>query len=558
MSAQVELGWNNSRLEAGAARASAIVRSTAAGMARSFAGVGASIGGSLLDLLPALAIGESAHQIKEMMNEMDDLADAATKLNTTPEILQRVTNATEIMSSVDVNGFVSSWLKLQKALGDPEGGDALRELGLNARDFAMMPLDKQVLTLSDAWQNGASSGTRYNNLLKVLGKSAGDLIPFLEQGTDAIKEQMAAFSTVPDAAVNLLGSGADKVDEILKNFKSNVTQGVAGLAFLKEIWGRMIEEGITYKESLKVTTDEIAKQQREQKEQLETKRRQIADAQERNRLEAESKAINEELAKIAEKQEAARVAALDPERQILEIDKQINHLRNDLQGKTELDRLKLVEAILDKEKQRADVIQKAQQAAEKKRESGNRAQDIQDELKLLELQGAHRNRAVIALQKEIDLRREALQIAKDLNISEAEATAIATKLQKARDRANDVDPRTGRHKIHGFNGDTPSRGFSGLDGWKKLQDRDTEAFEDNQDPRFPRVDPNRGLHRNRELQERTGPAFDNRGRSTKNLPPPAAANAPAHNTNVESLLNRLIEQGKNQIDAIRALGGGPV
>ena len=118
------------------------------------AGLGKNLFGGLRSelgsLLPALGASAIIGGVRSVLNEMDDLADTALRLNESTETLQRVEYASKILAGVDLSGITGSFLKLEKALGDVENkaaGDALAHYGVSAESLARLPLEQREALL---------------------------------------------------------------------------------------------------------------------------------------------------------------------------------------------------------------------------------------------------------------------------------------------------------------------------------------------------------------------------------------------------------------------------
>ena len=251
---------------------------------------------------PALGATALIGGIKGVMNSMDDLVDAGIRLNETPETLQRVAYAGQLMAGMDLDGIVGSFLKLEKALGDVENqkaSEALANLGVTTGSLAAMPLDQKILALSGAFQEARASGTGYNDILALMGKSAGELIPLLAASSEQIEEMFGQAVVVPDSAVQQLADLNDKVDGFFLNMK-------AGLAGLVALSGSGLEaifggKGLAAFE----TPDDLTASQA----LLQQKREEQAAAQETARLDAEQAKVQKEIDK--EREKAAKQAATE-------------------------------------------------------------------------------------------------------------------------------------------------------------------------------------------------------------------------------------------------------
>lgn len=247
----LELGKFNAKL------AEAVNRSARAGeqMKRSTSGVGDSLGTAGNDLASAFGVGPLRSfstwvggiaavgvGMKALLSDVDDLADRATRLNETPETLQRVEAAAKL-SGGSVEGLSTAVLKLEKNLGEVENkgaAEALARYGLTAEKLAAMPLDEKILALSAAFQDARQSGRGYSDLLDLMGRGSADLIPLLSQTNDELKDLMGSVDTLSSAAVASMAAANDRVDLFLANMSTGAKKAAYDFMNLIEV---MIEAG---------------------------------------------------------------------------------------------------------------------------------------------------------------------------------------------------------------------------------------------------------------------------------------------------------------------------
>jgi hypothetical protein len=179
-------------------------------------GLGESLMGSLNGPLGAAL---SAGAIKGLLGRFDDLADTATKLGETPEVLQRVGRAAEL-SGTSVEGLAGGFLKLEKALGDSDNSKAveiLEKYGLTAEQLIAMPLDQKVLAIADAFQKARQDGTGVYEIQQLMGKSATELIPLLSATGDELRGMFDGVNVVADENVYAMAALNDEIDNIIGN-----------------------------------------------------------------------------------------------------------------------------------------------------------------------------------------------------------------------------------------------------------------------------------------------------------------------------------------------------
>lgn len=236
-----------SQLQTALAKSSAEVAKFKVNLKKEGAGLGDSLFGGLQrqfgDLLPAMGIAAAVGGFKAITNSMDDLADTALRLNESTEMIQRVTHASEILAGVNAEGLTKSFLKLEKALGDLDNEaatKALADLGINAEKLAKAPLDEKILMMSDAFQKARATGSGYNDILDLLGKSAGELIPMFMQTRETIQGMFDDAHIVPDEEVQRLAALNDQIDGFVAKLKGWGTEITAGLVS----WTTKIGEGL--------------------------------------------------------------------------------------------------------------------------------------------------------------------------------------------------------------------------------------------------------------------------------------------------------------------------
>jgi hypothetical protein len=106
---------------------------------------------------------------------------------------------------------------------------AMKDLGINAQEFARLKPSDQVLELADAYAASAKDGAAYADVATLIGKRNTEFIPVLEKGSAAIRQQGEAMGIMSDKTV-------EKLDNAYKDFKefgSNiVTAGANMLGYL--------------------------------------------------------------------------------------------------------------------------------------------------------------------------------------------------------------------------------------------------------------------------------------------------------------------------------------
>jgi len=176
--------------------------------------------------------------VKSSLQSIDTLGKTATKLGVTSQALQKLRYASELAGvetrTVDmaVQRFTRRLAEAAKGTGEAKG--ALQELGLDARKLSKMPLEDQMLALSDAFEKVENSGDRVRLAFKLFDSEGVAFLNTLQGGSAALNEMFKEA----DKLGFVLSSGAvkgveDTNDSLLKlsmMFKGVRDQIVAGLA----------------------------------------------------------------------------------------------------------------------------------------------------------------------------------------------------------------------------------------------------------------------------------------------------------------------------------------
>jgi methyl-accepting chemotaxis protein len=130
--------------------------------------------------------------VKSSLQSIDTLGKTAQKLGVTSQALQKLRYASNLagVETRTVDMAVQRFTRRlsEAANGTGEAKDALKELGLNAKELAKQPLDKQMLKLADAFDNVQSSGDKVRLAFKLFDSEGVAFVNTLEGGSAALKE----------------------------------------------------------------------------------------------------------------------------------------------------------------------------------------------------------------------------------------------------------------------------------------------------------------------------------------------------------------------------------
>lgn len=165
-------------------------------------------------MLGAASLAGAAGYLKATANELSAVVDSADRLRSTPETIQRVTKAAEVLGGTDLDTIATGLEKLTRELiQNPDSGVArsLAEIGFNAQAFLSADIDEKLLLLADAFAIAQQRGTALPLLTDALGKGFSKLIPTLQTGRAALQDFLDTTAVISNSSVL-------KVDELNDRF----------------------------------------------------------------------------------------------------------------------------------------------------------------------------------------------------------------------------------------------------------------------------------------------------------------------------------------------------
>lgn len=189
-----------------------------------FVSMGRTVSGALAGLGVGIGVGGLAAIAKSGIDAADSLNDMSQRLGVSVKDLASFKLAAD-QSGTSLDSVGAGIARLSKSIGEAEGGNkqlaqALQSLGITARDPK-----EAFFQLADAVQQIEDPSKRAALLSQVLGKSYGELVPLLSQGSDALRESARQSETFAEA-MSRLAPDADKFNDQLALMKINA----AGLA----------------------------------------------------------------------------------------------------------------------------------------------------------------------------------------------------------------------------------------------------------------------------------------------------------------------------------------
>lgn len=179
----------------------------------------ANLGRAMGLALPAIGVAGLAAFAKSGIDAADSLNDMSQRLTVSVKDLASFKLAAE-QSGTSLESVGAGIARLSKSIGQAEGGNkklagTLKELGITASDPK-----EAFFQLADAVQSMEDPNKRAALLSDVLGKSYGELVPLLKQGSDALRQSAADSESFADA-MSRLAPEADKFNDNIALLKSN-------------------------------------------------------------------------------------------------------------------------------------------------------------------------------------------------------------------------------------------------------------------------------------------------------------------------------------------------
>jgi len=538
MSAEIQLGWNNGKLQAGAAGAAAIVNKAAAQMKGALSNVSSGIGAGL-GITPflgvAAAVTGAIGGVKMLADEMDHVWDISQRLNESPESIQRIGLQAQLSGS-DLDGVVKSLQKLNLELAKGsagEGTSALKDLGIDAAEFIKLSPENQLYTLAAAFQEARKSGAGFVELKNLLGKNFAELIPLLRTSREEL-EKIASTEVVKSETIEQLATMRDEFERWVSGLKAGAINKAAsyvdGLASShRALWAALtgttdkLAEQIAKEEAAKITAKGLSDAEKQaerdaaalaaQYDECAERADEFAEAQKKadketkKTIESTNKAT-EALAKYNTERQSAERGKIDVQLNPLEkqgfaeaelgiINKQIAAVQGRAGGEAILAQLQTQRALKETEilQIKNEIAAEDQRIIDAESEKKVKADEIAAknktnldlldlELAILNAQASGRDKKAKQLEHERDVIAETARIVDATGLSYDAAAKKAEQLVSAKEKADErgKDGNGGRSKIQGYSqeqggtGDARERATGRVDDSRKAYNESIGEF----------------------------------------------------------------------------------
>ena len=130
--------------------------------------------------------------VKSSLQSIDTLGKTATKLGVTSQALQKLRYASNL-AGVETRTVDMAVQRFTRRLSEAanntgEAKDALKELGLNAKELTKLSLDQQMLKLADAFDDVQASGDKVRLAFKLFDSEGVAFVNTLEGGSAALQQ----------------------------------------------------------------------------------------------------------------------------------------------------------------------------------------------------------------------------------------------------------------------------------------------------------------------------------------------------------------------------------
>ena len=198
--------------------------------------------GAVFNMRSALAVTAGAAGfgllVKKNLEAIDSLSKTAQKIGTTTEALSALRYAAEISgvqtSTLDMamQRFTRRLAEAAKGTGEAKG--ALKELNINAATLMRLPLDEQMLILSDRFSKVTNSADKVRLAMKLFDSEGVALVNTLGLGADEMKALMEEAETLGLVMSSDAAKAVEDANDAFTNLKSLFVglarQMTAGLA----------------------------------------------------------------------------------------------------------------------------------------------------------------------------------------------------------------------------------------------------------------------------------------------------------------------------------------
>lgn len=208
----VDLAANTATFESDMGRAARISEKRAKEIGKQFDEMGKRVGVALAATAAVVAAG-----VTKAIRDADELGKVAQKTAVSVESLSKLKFAAS-MEDVDFGSLETALIKFNKAQveavqGGKDQAAAFKAVGISLDDLKRLKPDELLLRVADAFAAAEGDASKTALVVALFGKSGADLIPLLNKGSAAIREQGEVLKRLGGVITNDLANAADNVGD---------------------------------------------------------------------------------------------------------------------------------------------------------------------------------------------------------------------------------------------------------------------------------------------------------------------------------------------------------
>lgn len=207
-------------------------------------GVAGGMSGALGALVPALGIAGIAALAKGSIDAADNLNDLSQRTGVAVESLSRFGAAANDSGS-NVDEVAKAMGRLAKGIVDPasKANETLKSIGISSTDAAgkVRSMDSIMLDLADKFSKMPDGAEKTAMAIELFGRSGMNLIPMLNQGSDALSKYNA---TITGEGAKAADQFNDSLNEVARALAGPFNQAITALLPLITQVAQAIASGI--------------------------------------------------------------------------------------------------------------------------------------------------------------------------------------------------------------------------------------------------------------------------------------------------------------------------
>ncbi|MGE0602234.1 MAG: hypothetical protein AB7O46_00425 [Xanthobacteraceae bacterium] len=168
---------------------------------------------------------------KNAQDTIDKQVKLAERLDSSVSSVQTLAYAADL-AGIEFEGLSKSVDKLNAKIGEAmrdsfsAAADAVRRLGLNARDLSKMDADERLAAIADAVKRLGLNGSQAADAVRELGIRGGDFVTFLRKGGDEIRNASKDLRDFGVALSDIDGKKVEMANDAMTTL-GYVTKGAA-------------------------------------------------------------------------------------------------------------------------------------------------------------------------------------------------------------------------------------------------------------------------------------------------------------------------------------------